>query len=81
MHKENTLSLVGPLGKEYCFYFYLIAIFCLISFVLFFMSGIFIGVSQKKGGMYFVNVFAVSLLYAIGYLQARLLFQMCTHTL
>ena len=83
MDNTNGLNktLFGPLNKKYCYYYYALSLISLIGFVLYLFSGIFIGVSLKKGGMYYLTVFSISLLYAIGYLNGRLLFQMCSHSI
>jgi hypothetical protein len=76
----NT-TLFGPLGKQYCFYFYLISVFLFVVLVIYVFSGIFIGITQKKGGQYYLGMIVISTIYAMGYLQNRLLFQMCSHSL
>ena len=83
MDNTNGLNktLFGPLNKKYCYYYYALSLISLIGFVLYLFSVIFIGVSLKKGGMYYLTVFSISLLYAIGYLNGRLLFQMCSHSI
>jgi len=83
MEKKDGFNetLFGPLSKKYCYYYYALALISLIGFVLYLFSGIFMGISQKKGGMYYLTVFSISLLYGIGYLNGRLLFQMCSHSM
>ena len=78
---NGMTTLFGPLSKQYCFYFYIISLFSLVALVLFLGSSIFIGVTQKKGGQYYLGVISIAIIYGMGYLSNRLLFQMCSHSL
>ncbi len=80
-NKNGMVALFGPLSKQYCFYFYIISVFSLVALVLFLLSGIFIGVTQKKGGQYYLGIVSIAFIYGMGYLSNRLLFQMCSHSL
>lgn len=80
-NKNGMVALFGPLSKQYCFYFYIISLFSLVALVLFLVSGIFIGVTQNKGGQYYLGIVSIAIIYAMGYLSNRLLFQMCSHSL
>lgn len=74
-------SLFGPLSKSYCFYFYLITIFFVISLVLLVITTLFIGITKKKGFMFFLQIIPVAVLYGMMYLQNRLLYNMCSNSL
>jgi hypothetical protein len=80
-NNNGMTTLFGPLNKQYCFYFYIISLFSLVALVLFVLSSIFIGVTQKKGGQYYLGVVSIAIIYGMGYLSNRLLFQMCSHSL
>lgn len=71
--------LFGPLGEEYCVYFYALSIFGFVYLILFIVPAIFYGITNKKTNiMYWVNVLAISLGYFIFYFQNRLLHTMCS---
>lgn len=68
----------GPLGKNYCLYFYFIALFWLISMALMVVSGL-IGLLKVKK-FDFALFLAFSILFLIKfilYIQSRLLYNMC----
>lgn len=67
----------GPLGEEYCIYFYALSIFGFVYLVLFLLPSIYFGLTRKTNSMYWVNVIAVSIGYFIFYFQNRLLHTMC----
>jgi hypothetical protein len=73
--------LFGPLGKEYCFYFYVLAV--LGFFITFFLvvSLVIAIFNMKKlsGGV--IAGMAMGIVYpALFYLQNRLLHSMCIHS-
>jgi hypothetical protein len=74
-------DLFGPLSKQYCLYFYVLSVIGLISLVLFVLSSLFIGISKKKDGIFYFQVLAMAIVYGMMYLQNRLLFVMCSHSL
>lgn len=74
-------TLFGPLSKNYCFYFYILSVFGLISLILLVLSSLFIGISQKKGSLFYLQMISVAVVYGMIYLQNRLLFNMCSHSL
>ena len=79
---SNTIdSLFGPLGKNYCIYFYILSVFGLIAAIILFFTLIFIGISKKKDFSFFINALTVVLVYVLFYFQNRLLFNMCSNTL
>jgi hypothetical protein len=78
---SNTDSLFGPLNKNYCFYFYVLSVVGLISLVLLVLTTLFIGVSSKKTGTFYLQMISVAIVYGMMYLQNRLLFNMCNNSL
>lgn len=74
-------TLFGPLSKNYCFYFYILSVFGLISLILLVLSSLFVGISQKKGSLFYLQMISVAVVYGMIYLQNRLLFNMCSHSL
>ena len=75
---DSTMNyLYGPLGSEYCMYFYYLSMFGFILFVFTLLSGIVVGISQKKGYTFFLQMMMASIAYGIIYFQNRLLHSMC----
>lgn len=70
-------TLYGPLGKEYCLYFYILSVVGLISVVLLVSASLFIGITKKKGFGFYLQSITLALVYGMLYLQNRLLFNMC----
>jgi hypothetical protein len=75
----NSLNdtLYGPLGKNYCFYFYILSVIGFISLLFVVISALFIGVYKKKGFDFYVQAFTLAVVYGMVYFQNRLLFNMC----
>jgi hypothetical protein len=71
-------NLFGPLGREYCIWFYFLSVLAFISLVLFLVPAVWRGISTKKDIWYFLGVFAVMFSYIIIYFQNRLLYSMCS---
>lgn len=78
---NNVDVLFGPLSKNYCFYFYILSVFGLISLVLLVITSLMIGISTKKGGVFYLQMLSVAIVYGMVYLQNRLLFNMCSHSM
>lgn len=73
----------GPLGKEYCVYFYILSIIFGVTFVL---SAISIGSfmvmhSKKVDAMFIANSFLILFNTFLAYLSNRLLNTMCVKTI
>ena len=73
----------GPLGKEYCVYFYVLSIIFGVTFVLSAISiGSFIVMHSKKvDSMFIANSFLILFNSFLAYLSNRLLNTMCVMTL
>ena len=79
---SNTLdTLFGPLGKDYCIYFYILSVFGLIAAIILLVSPVVIGIYKKKDPAYYLQSLMVVLVYGFLYFQNRLLFNMCANTL
>jgi hypothetical protein len=74
--------LFGPLPKEYCLYYYFLAVISAVIFVFTLLSFIMIVVKSKKikAGMW-LGMFNVLLSIFIGYFVSRLLYTMCVKSL
>jgi uncharacterized membrane protein len=70
-------TFFGPLGKEYCAWFYFLTVWFFIGLVLIIIPAIFIGITQKKNLEYYIGVLSISIMYLAFYFQNRLLYSMC----
>lgn len=70
-------SLFGPLGPEYCLWFYFLSILGYIMFIVFLLTSIGYGISKKKGVEYYLGTISVAAMYFVYYFQNRLLHTMC----
>ena len=73
----------GPLGKEYCAYFYFLSIFFGITFVLSALSIVSFLIFQHKkvNTMFAINSFFILFNTFLAYLVNRLMNTMCVKTL
>ena len=74
-------ALFGPISKQYCFYFYILSVFGLVSLVFFVVSTLVLGLSKGKGIMFYLGAISVAVVYGMIYLQNRMLYNMCSHSL
>lgn len=73
--KEMESYFFGPLGREYCVYFYFLTVFAFVSFALAGVSSVYSMVTSKK---FDIRGTLVSLLMLfLTYFQSRLLYSMC----
>lgn len=70
-------ELFGPLGKRYCVLFWAMSAFALIFLVIAGGSVVYMIGTRKIDGPEFYGAIAVSFMYALIYLQNRLLYNMC----
>lgn len=80
---HNIMDLIyGPLGKEYCMYFYYLSI---IGFVFMFIILITLIISiiksKKVDQAVAMQSFTVALVYFIFYFQNRLLYSVCSNSM
>ena len=74
-------NLFGPLGRQYCLYFYYLSMIGFIFLVLAMVTTLYIGITKRKGGEFYMKMILVSLGYFFFYLQNRILFSMCSSSL
>lgn len=74
-------SFFGPLSKKYCYYFYLLSVtgFILTVFIAFF--GLIVGITKRKDITFYIGLMSGIITPALFYLQNRLLFNMCSHSI
>jgi hypothetical protein len=75
------LNIFGPLKKEYCIWFYFLSVIGFVLLVLLLVSGVLVGIFNRKGLEYYIVLLTASLAYGIFYFQNRLLYNMCSKTL
>lgn len=74
-------DVFGPIGREYCLYFYIFSIVGMVLFAMILVGIVFTGLSKKLGIEFYLISFLYSLNFFFMYLQNRLLFNMCGNTL
>lgn len=73
-------ALFGPLSRDYCLWFYILSLFGFIALVLYIIPAIYLGIVKRKGFDYYLSVIGIAVVYAIAYLQNRLLHTMCLNS-
>jgi len=71
-------TLFGPLGKEYCIWFYFLSVFSLISLVVAILPAIYWGITKGKGFEYYMTLLLGSFNLIVTYFVNRLLYSICT---
>lgn len=74
-------SLFGPLSKNNCFYFYILAFLAFFLFILSLIVSLYIGIVNKRGIEFYYQSFLIASTYGIFYFQSRLLYNMCSKSL
>lgn len=75
-------STFGPLGKQYCNWFYWLSVISLVLFVISIVTllyALFFGNEKISTGL-LMNLLAISFVYFIPYFENRLLFTMCQNS-
>jgi hypothetical protein len=74
-------GLVGPISEKYCVYFYILSILALFFFAIVLVGIVYTGITKKMG----ITFYALALLYSgqflLLYLQNRLHYNMCIHSI
>ena len=82
--ESDFFGLVGPLGKKYCYLFYILSISMLFFFfvaVIHLIKDIIMLKTEKRDFAYFFNATMIIVILGVKYLGFRLLFSMCTNSL
>ena len=74
-------DLVGPISEKYCFYFYILSVLAIVFFAIIFVGIIWTGVTKKMGFSFFFLSLLYSTQFLLVYLQNRLLYNMCIHSI
>jgi hypothetical protein len=73
-------NLVGPISEKYCFYFYILSVLAILFFAIVFVGIIWTGIKKKMGFSFFFLSILYSMQFLLIYLQNRLLYNMCIHS-
>ena len=82
MSASSTLDYIyGPISQKYCLYFYILSVigFVLLLFVV--IATVYQGFTKKHPISFYLSMVMLAVLYAMFYLQNRLLYNMCVGTL
>ena len=82
MSTTSTLDYIyGPISQKYCLYFYILSVigFVLLLFVV--IATIYQGFTKKHPMSFYLSMVMLAVLYAMFYLQNRLLYNMCMGTI
>ena len=77
MENRVTDPFFGPISKDYCLLFYILALFALIACVVIVLSTIALGISGKRPLSFYLQGFLFAVMYGVVYLQNRLLLNIC----
>ena len=78
----STLNnVVGPIGQEYCTYFYILSVLAIFFFLVMLVSVVYTGISKKMGAGFFFLSILYSSQFLLVYLQNRLLYNMCVKSI
>ena len=73
-------NIVGPISEKYCVYFYVLSVLSIVFFAIIFIGIISTGVTKKMGFSFYFLTLLYSTQFLLIYLQNRLLYNMCIHS-
>lgn len=74
-------KLVGPISEKYCYYFYILSVVAIFFFAIALVGIVYRGVTTKQGTFFYFVAILWSCQFLLGYLQNRLLYNMCVHSI
>jgi|TARA_B100001057_G_scaffold491984_1_gene583398 uncharacterized membrane protein len=74
-------KVFGPLDVRFCDYFLILSIIGFVLLAILLVSSLVVGILQKKGIDFYMQVISIALGYALLYFQNRLLNSMCVSSL
>jgi len=77
---DSSLDLVGPISEKYCYYFYILSAISIVYFVVVFFAIIYVAFKQQMKPWQIFLLFVYSSQLLLFYLQNRLLYNMCIHS-
>ena len=72
--------LVGPISEKYCVYFYILSILAVFFFAIILVGIVYTGITKKMGILFYFLSILYSCQFLLIYLQNRLLYNMCIHS-
>ena len=79
---SNSLDkVVGPISSKYCIYFYILSVLAIVFFVMVFGTIMWIAFTKKMKMTYVFMALLYSAQFLLIYLQNRLLYNMCIHSI
>ena len=73
-------GLVGPISEKYCVYFYILSILAVFFFAIILVGIVYTGITKKMGILFYFLSILYSCQFLLIYLQNRLLYNMCIHS-
>ena len=77
---SSVNNLVGPISEKYCIYFYILSILANFFFAIILVGILYTGVTKKMGPVFYGLSILYSCQFLLLYLQNRLLYNMCVHS-
>jgi len=77
---SSVNNLVGPISDKYCIYFYILSILAIFFFAIILVGILYTGVTKKMGPVFYGLSILYSCQFLLLYLQNRLLYNMCVHS-
>jgi hypothetical protein len=74
-------KLVGPISEKYCYYFYILAVISVFFFAIVLVGIVYRGITTKQGAFFYFIAILWSCQFLLAYLQNRLLYNMCAHSI
>ena len=77
-----TLDYIyGPINQKYCLYFYILSVIGFLALLFVLIMLVYSVFARKNSALFYINMIAMAILYAMGYFQNRLLYNMCAGTM
>jgi len=74
-------GIVGPISEKYCLYFYILSVLAIFFFAIIFIGIVYTGITKKMGFSFLFLSLLYSTQFLLVYLQNRLLYNMCVHSI
>ena len=82
MSTTSTLDYIyGPISQKYCLYFYILSVVGFLALLFVLVMIVYSLATKKNSTMFYINMIMMGILYGMGYLQNRLLYNMCAGTM
>ena len=75
---DSFNQLFGPLGKEYCMYFYFMSVFGFLTFIATIISMLYLLLKNKLDSYSMINSITLLISTLLSYFVNRLMYTMCS---